>query len=388
MIEELHIVDLDNILHTGKSKFSKNFNMNSFPTGGIYQFLLRLRSTGVLEYDNIKMICVSDTKDNFRKQIDPDTYKTHRARNKTQKQLIEDKGIGLQKALLIKYLREAGIPVLEMPGYEADDLMFNIVLHYAVKESQPLNNRDMSIVLHTSDADWTGAMGLADNIMLSSTTQTGRMSQIKDLNDFYRVEEYHPNEAYFRRMINGDKGDGYSGFKDWFELRVGGTHPYQQLMSHPKVEEIGFHSVFWNMGWWYNFAAEEYGNDQKLVEVMQKHIQLAFPYYIEELVTTDINGMLRKVDTKPLLNLTNTFRLKSLEKQVGHLEPYGDKHHETLQQIIRGFRPKYNDVFDMYKEVSYELNRPKEALSVEEMDKVVSEVTYFLDKEWKSKRGQ
>ena len=300
-----------------------------------------------------------DTHRNFRKEIFP-AYKAHR-KNKTSTELLRDKAVRLQKELMKEVLRQAGFPVLEAEGYEADDIMFNVVLHYAVHADQPLTN-GMSITLHTSDEDWVGAMGLAPNIYYNSTVNQNRMQHITSYMEFKAQTGEDVEACYISRAMNGDN-DGYGGFAKPFREATG--LPPESLFNAPEVKE-NYLPRYWDSNFWKGIFQAYFSDNPELLKVMEIQTNLAFPLFMNDIYSSDITELISSVPNKDtLLEICNILRIHVLKTQIGELEPYNDIHERKLIGIKNKYSSEFQDVFDLYKQIEY---MPEQIITTDQVE--------------------
>lgn len=350
-MKRLHIIDMDNVLHVGtKAGHSKNYNVASVPTGGIYNLISTLRKHNIVSDPvNNPVIFVYDTGKSFRKEIYP-AYKAHR-KEKSNVELIRDRAVSLQKEITIKELLEkAGYMVLGKEGYEADDLMFNIVLHFACLPDQPLTKGELSIHLHTSDEDWVGAMGLAPNIYLEATVNSSKLNQTGNYYEFTKVTGERVEDCYLKRAIYGDN-DGYDGFGKTYRETLQRT---TNEIYHLEEAQEYFYQRYWDRLFWIELYNKYYSGYPELLEEMTVQTNLAFPIYMEELFNANLGEYLnRQIDINVYGEFTDLLRIKTLERILGKLNPYSEQHAKALEYLKQEYANKYSDVFELYKNTEY-----------------------------------
>lgn len=376
-MKQVHIIDLDNVIHTSKAGKFVQFNYRGFPNGGVYRVFQLMNNIGVFKDPEVKVIFVSDTKHNTRKELAPLEYKRHRS-NKTNKQLVLDKAMRLQKEYLSEVLTDAGFTVLSKDGFEADDIMFNIVKHYAWKEGYPLANNQMMIMLHTSDLDWCGAMGLANNVFMKSTAGNSPVAKITDFNDHTVVQKYTPYEVYLQRACFGDN-DGYAGFnaiyRNVYADTIGSALDFS--MDYIASNNIEIHQVFSNMDWWKQVYTLAFQGNDALIGRAVEQVELAFPYDMPDIFGMDFDRLLDKPINKQVIqDMLSLFRIKIFERDpsFGMVDEADDALREKMSFLKNRYSSEYNDVFTLYKEFEYVEEQPIEVLSVETHDRIANMV--------------
>lgn len=133
-MKNLHIFDVSGVVYYGTTGSVANSSagmFRKFPIAGIKPLMTRLSMT-LAEGDDVLLAFDGGT---FRKELLP-TYKGNREPNRS---------VGAQIDFLYDQLAKAGIPVVRVDGYEADD-----VIYWAVCEN--INKYD-AITIHSNDHD-------------------------------------------------------------------------------------------------------------------------------------------------------------------------------------------------------------------------------------------
>lgn len=341
---ELHIIDLDNILHVGAlSGRSLDWAVNNIPTGGIYQVLQRIRKINPFDNPNKKIIIVSDVKENIRKENYPH-YKAQRGKYDNEAKKVQRKGIRLQKTLIMDMFQKCGIPVIEKRGYEADDIMFNILLSHIYAKGNPLFHETTS-TLHTSDADWIGAMCLSpNNIFFDCTTTTSKLRNITDIYSYMGNFQRDPGMEYIDRILYGDTSDNYKGISQVLntDITLGIKGSLEQYMrENPSGQYI------WNSTWWKEYLTS-YISDPAIAEVVVESVDLALPFYMEE-IAMNPNIANYTPNWEPMKDFTKVLRIKILEKHLGNIGEYTDKLNDYLNRLKSAYMKDYSEVFEMYE---------------------------------------
>lgn len=362
-MKTINIVDLDNLLHIGaKAGHGKNFNVGAFPTGGLYNVFRNLKNMGVLLNEpNKKLVVVYDKGTSLRKDVYPE-YKAHR-KNKSKVELLKDKGVQLQKEVIVEALQRAGFLTIGLEGMEADDLMFNLVYKLAVDPTQPLEQEDgLTVVVHTSDQDWIGATGVSGSVLYKGAVRGNKLtSGLNDFNAFYNKGE-NPYHCYIKRAMFGDSGDGYNGFGREF-MEVLGKSP-EEVYRYPEVQQ-GLPSMYWNAYFFKKAFQERYNQYPELLQSIYLQMDLAFPIMNEKVYGDGLNliELLDKpINLVPIKELLETLRIKILEDQLGNLGEFNGKVFNTFRNK---YEPKYTDVFEYFKSIEY---LPKQLITTEQVD--------------------
>ena len=361
----VHVIDLDNVLHVGaKAGHSKDYNIDGVPTGGIYYLLSTLRKSGWIDNpQGNPVVVVYDTHRNYRKEI-ATYYKAHR-KNKSNVELIRDKGVWLQKDIAVNVLNKCGVLTLGMEGLEADDLMFNLALNLACHPSQPLLN-GIQLRLHTSDEDWVGAMGLAPNIVIDPTVKASTLHQKRTYNDYQRNTGKSVEDCYMERALYGDNSDGYKGFGDTFRDTLGRST--SEIYGLPEVQQY-FYQKYWDRTFWIALYNKYYASNPELLKEMVNQTNLAFPVFLQEVFETDLLRYCESTPTfTPLAQLLNVLRIRVLEKNLGPLHPFNENHKQQINSLKSKYSGEYGEVFELYSsnKVRY---LPEVKITIEEVNK-------------------
>ena len=140
MATSIAILDGNCYLHSGDSQWSKNYQFMGFPTGGIYQLMSKICN---LQTKRIPYFVVFDSP-SFRKNVNTDYKKSRKV----------DYKILAQANAIIPMLKYAGVNCLQVPEFEGDDLIANIVDA----------NRNYEFVIYTCDYDL--AINVSKNVSI------------------------------------------------------------------------------------------------------------------------------------------------------------------------------------------------------------------------------
>ena len=140
MATSIAILDGNCYLHSGDSQWSKNYQFMGFPTGGIYQLMSKICN---LQTKRIPYFVVFDSP-SFRKNVNTGYKKSRKV----------DYKILAQANAIIPMLKYAGVNCLQVPEFEGDDLIANIVDA----------NRNYEFVIYTCDYDL--AINVSKNVSI------------------------------------------------------------------------------------------------------------------------------------------------------------------------------------------------------------------------------
>jgi DNA polymerase-1 len=179
------IVDGTNYLYRSYFSFKNFKNNKGKPIGAIYGTLMMLKKV-FNKYIPKKIIVVFDHKKiNFRKKI----YKKY----KSNRQKIP-KNLKVQIKKLIKIINYMGIPVLKIPGFEADDVIGTLAN----------NQKKKKILILTNDKDMMQLINKNVKILNSNEKIIGKKEVIKKFG-------VPPKLIKYFLAIVGDKSDNIPG---------------------------------------------------------------------------------------------------------------------------------------------------------------------------------
>ncbi|CAL4322653.1 DNA polymerase I [Buchnera aphidicola (Periphyllus testudinaceus)] len=183
----LIIVDGNNYLYRSYFAFKNLKNKKGESVGAIYGFLIMLKKV-FNEYNPTKIIIVFDhPKINFRKKI----YKNYKSnRPKIPKKLKK------QIKTITKIIKHIGIPILKIPGFEADDIIGTLSIIN--------NNSKQKILILTNDKDMTQLINKNVKILNSNEQIIGK----KEVKKKYGVS---PKLIKYFLAIVGDRSDNIPG---------------------------------------------------------------------------------------------------------------------------------------------------------------------------------
>ena len=322
----LDILDGNCFLHCGEAGFSKNFAFKGFPTSGIYHLMQKIVC---LHTNNMEFAVVFDSP-SFRKSVNSDYKKSRKIDNK----------ILAQAEAIIPMLKRAGVNVLQVPEFEGDDLIANVIAA----------NNDRDIFIHTCDYD------IAMNI---------------------RGAVQNPDGSYKRGAVSvmGCRKDfpaiNKESFTSIMRKECGMTVPYnllgmQKLIFGCKSDEISglgeysqpvweFFLAIWNKS--YDSKGKVLIADKKIAEwfvgtcngrfpesvvrTLAENCVLVFPRTLTDKEITDNDISITKFNNVSSSNLSDICRIFGLKKSYRMLN-YGDVPEELtdreLEWILRAAR--------------------------------------------------
>lgn len=148
------------------------------------------------DWSPAKVICCFDSRESFRKQLDP-TYKAHRQQtpDALRQQLVD----------AINRIGKSGIPVVGAEGFEADDGIAS-VCHHA-------RRRGLKAIIVSSDKDVrqllvSGAVTIADQIRVINGKLAPKFFTAGSVVERYGIR---PDQWIDWQCLVGDKCDGIHG---------------------------------------------------------------------------------------------------------------------------------------------------------------------------------
>lgn len=152
----VYIYDVSPIIISGSEGFSRNYNIDGFPTGGLYKLFSYI--TKDCRGKDLIYLCLDSPK-NYRKEKFS-YYKANRANKGTEVSRLKYR---MQIEAIKKYLPEMGIDVLEIEGLEADDLIYSLAYKY----------KDDNIVIRSDDSDLSEIIAFAPKAKMFSVMGRG-----------------------------------------------------------------------------------------------------------------------------------------------------------------------------------------------------------------------
>lgn len=209
MKEKLYIVDISNFIHRAAHAMSDLSTKEGFPTGAIYGTFSML-STFMAKYKPKYMLICYDWAgaDSVRK-----TWYANYKSNREKKD-----NISAQELLIRRIISLLNIPSIEVPGWEADDLIASAVGKF---------KHEFDIEILTGDKD---LMQLVENgVILHDTMKNIRYS----INDVYNKYGVYPHQIVDYLAIMGDKVDCIPGI-----YGIGKVGACSLLKSFSSIEDI------------------------------------------------------------------------------------------------------------------------------------------------------
>lgn len=210
-MDTLLLIDGNAIMHRAYYALPPLQTSSGVQTNILYGFLAMLVKAVEDFSPTHIMVCFDTPAPTFRKELYPQ-YQAHRPK--------VDDGFKIQVPLLKSMLAVSAIPMLEKPGFEADDIIGTIVSKY--KET-------MRILVLTGDKD---IMQLVDKNVSVVTPKVGMSSVM-----LYGVEEVKqklgvsPSVIPELKALMGDPSDNYPGAKGI------GPKTAVKLLNHFKTAE-------------------------------------------------------------------------------------------------------------------------------------------------------
>ncbi|MFS8159076.1 MAG: 5'-3' exonuclease [Candidatus Roizmanbacteria bacterium] len=190
--------------------FSKGIGV---PTNAIHGFIGMLHKA-ITDYAPTHVaVCFDSPGPRLRNEISP-TYQQHRT--KAPDSLVS------QMALAREMLIAAGIPYLEAPGYEADDILGTLSEKY---------KKEYKILILTGDKD---ILQLVDKQVTVIMLKTG-LSKVVEFTPEKVVEEFgiNPEQIPDYKSLMGDASDGYKGVDG-----IGPKTAMTLLQKYKTIEQI------------------------------------------------------------------------------------------------------------------------------------------------------
>ena len=186
------------------------------PTKATYVFAqLLLNLIDQQKPDYLAMVVDTGTKDLFRSEIFPE-YKANRS--------TPPDDFKPQEQRILRLVADAGIPVIAMPGFEADDIMATLACRLA--------DSDFKVVLVSKDKDLRQLV--SDKVVLYDPQGEGKTTTAADIE---RDCGYPPSKAIEIQTLMGDNIDNVPGVPG-----VGEKTAAKLIRQYGSVEEIVKHA--------------------------------------------------------------------------------------------------------------------------------------------------
>ncbi len=186
------------------------------PTKATYVFVqLLLNLIDQQKPDYLVMVVDSGKKDVFRSQIYPQ-YKTNRS--------APPEDFKPQEERILRMVADAGIPVIAIPGYEADDIMATLACRLA--------ESDFKVVLVSKDKDLRQLVN--DKVVMYDPQGGGKTTTAADIE---RECGYPPAKAIEVQTLMGDSIDNIPGVPG-----VGEKTAAKLIQKYGSVEEVVRHA--------------------------------------------------------------------------------------------------------------------------------------------------
>lgn len=212
----MQILDGNCFIHIGEAGFSKDWSVGGVPTGGIYHLMCQVL-TAFRNSEDCRIVFDSPS---FRKEIS-DGYKSNRKSNSkiiTQIQAIKP------------FLQEMGVQVYQVPGYEGDDLIANIIRHCVWSQNDVYGARDAEmrgipyfkekpkedVLADIYSADYDLLMNVSNKTVFRGANSNVVTVDMDNFNTVVRnIKTFNTEVPYntigLYKVCFGDKSDCYSG---------------------------------------------------------------------------------------------------------------------------------------------------------------------------------
>lgn len=329
------------IINAGsKASHSKMYNINGIPTGGLYKLFFYLvndfldsKKEKEKNGQETKIIACFDTplSNNIRKEILP-VYKSNRGLGKLnsytnleeyEKLPFSDREkIALTRSVFVQtkfcedYLDKLGVLAVKADGYEADDIIYSVVISTADKQPE--------VIIRADDEDLYDCVGFNPKVKFFSVAGRGH------LNAYTGV--------MLNKILHGCTSDKIPS--------VSKMYPYDcALFERAVMDNI--------INPFYVHNADSSLNTHLLdtlnmtdfaKEAILKNMYCVVPFL------TDMNEAIEEcssdLDEEYLYLLLSTFRMKTLAKKIGKTLPdkFDDKSKEilnTLHKLVPQYLLKY-----------------------------------------------
>ncbi len=193
MADTLYIVDGSAYIYRAFYAIRNLSNSKGFPTNAIYGFILMLRK--LLEQENPEYLAVTfdpfgEPEPTFRTEMFPE-YKANRS------EMPED--LRVQLPYFTKFVEAMSIPILKVPGVEADDVI-------ATLTRQSLSDEDWDICIVSADKDLLQLLG--DERVRMIDTMRDKTYTAKEAQEKFGVE---PDKIKYVMSLWGDSSDNIPG---------------------------------------------------------------------------------------------------------------------------------------------------------------------------------
>ncbi|HZJ18450.1 MAG TPA: 5'-3' exonuclease H3TH domain-containing protein, partial [Patescibacteria group bacterium] len=219
-MKKLILIDGNAILHRAFHALPPLTNKEGILANAVYGFFSMILKINVDLKPDFLVVCFDRPKPTFRQEL----YVGYQAQRPSM-----DEGLVPQILLVHKGLEDARIPIFEVDGYEADDLIGTLSVQ-AVKD----NKEDIQVIILSGDRD---LLQLVNHKVKVLAPIVGMSKMI--LFDSKAVEEKYglkPEQIIDYKALRGDPSDNYPGV-----LGVGQKTASNLLQKYKNLEEVYKH---------------------------------------------------------------------------------------------------------------------------------------------------
>lgn len=317
MRNKLSIFDVSPFIYSGMGMQDyKNAEVFNFPIGGILNLMKHI-SYRLYAYTDI-VLCF-DSK-SFRKDLSK-SYKSHRQKSPQ---------VYAQLDLLYEILPKCGIVCLKKEGYEADDLIYNVV-----QENQ---SKYFEIEILGTDYDLTHNVAFPNVTFQGITRLVNSITPNNFSNGIVMGKTLYYNTISAYKVLCGDSSDTINAFKSTQGNLTGGFlyNKYAQLLEKNRV--LPFVARERKLLEQFIRGLEKYLTNEDYTE-LYRNMDLVFPVKLDDDFSEYTN--LKGFDLKPLQRflstIDDTVSLKSINKGfIGRDEEIVKRLKITAKELLSG----------------------------------------------------
>ncbi len=235
-IDEVILIDLKNVayrLHFGNMNLSTTDGRPTSVLHGVMVTVLKLHK----KFPDAAMVFCNDSEKNWRKAHFADTYKANRT-------VTEDsRKVNVQVPILKDILIKLGFKVVEVEGFEADDLI-GILASEMSQHYYGYGRALKSVQIVSNDKDFFQLV--SGRIQILRPMPNGKVQRIRTGMDVYRNYFVYPNDWVNYRALSGDTSDNIKhisgiGPKTAVKMLEAGVNPsFEDFGRHPKEVRTRF----------------------------------------------------------------------------------------------------------------------------------------------------
>jgi DNA polymerase-1 len=188
-VRRLVVIDAANFLYRAFFAIPPLRSAEGFPTNAVYGFANMLRKVMREEAPDAVVVAMDPPGPSFRKEISEEYKATRDA---------QPEDLSPQIPVALDVVRAHGIPILEVPGFEADDVIATLV-HHAPD--------DLEVVIVSTDKDLMQLVG--ERVVLVDTMKDKRIGP-EEVEERFGVR---PAQVLDLRALVGDPSDNIPGVK-------------------------------------------------------------------------------------------------------------------------------------------------------------------------------